>query len=405
MLKFVLKIKKRFRKKSVKFFFKFVFLKPVIFLLEKFYRTDWSREIIAKSIVDPDYKHLFAGDRSRGLLLNKVHSYNHLRMRKLMIHEILSKSKGKRIIIGPWLAEVGYEVLYWSPFINYLIQNKIIVPEKSIVLTRGSAHVWYPKEIKKRIEMFEFISPEEFKKINKDRIQETSSEKHIKFTQSELNLIKKCVKDYDELTDYILHPSIMYNFLSSWIKSGEGKKFLDRTLAPRKHAELVTNKLLDDLPENYDVIRFYSRDSMPNNKLNREFALDLIFNLIKKRPVIVLNSSFNFDNHDDFPVSLRQNIITIDHLMTPQNNLALQSAVIAKANCYYGTYGGLSYVPIFYGVPVVSFYSNKKGLNTVHQGLANNIAMEFEVSFSVFKVDDFKRMFLENSNNLTLELL
>ena len=394
MIKFFIKLKNL----RIRRFIKLFFVKQAVAVLKIFYGTDIAREITAKAVVDPEYKFLFAGDRSRGLLLNTIHTYNQLRMKKLMFKEILGKSEGKKIIIGPWLAEVGYEVLYWSPFISYLIQENVIDPNQAIILTRGSAYVWYPEELKTRVEIFECISPEEFKTINDHRIRETSSEKHITCSQSEIDLVQKCIKDYDPKTTYILHPSIMYNFMSNWIKGGEGKKFIERILAPRQHLEVKTDEFHMELPEEYDVVRFYSRDTMPDNEANRKFILGLISKLAKNRPVVVLNSMFNFDEHNDFEISTKHSVITVDHLMTPQNNLALQSKVIAGANCFYGTYGGLSYVPIFNGVPVISFYSSKLGLNTVHHDLANHIAMGFDVSFSVFKVQDFERTFLSGSN-------
>ena len=42
---------------------------------------------------------------------------------------------------------------------------------------------------------------------------------------------------------------------------------------------------------------------------------------------------------------------TIDHLMTPEDNLAVQTAVVAHATAFVGTYGGFSYLAPFLASP------------------------------------------------------
>ena len=56
----------------------------------------------------------------------------------------------------------------------------------------------------------------------------------------------------------------------------------------------------------------------------------------------------------------------VDHLMTPQRNLDLQTRIIANARAFVGTYGGLAYVAPFYGVPSVGFYSQESDLMSAH---------------------------------------
>jgi hypothetical protein len=52
-------------------------------------------------------------------------------------------------------------------------------------------------------------------------------------------------------------------------------------------------------------------------------------------------------------------VLTIADHMIPERNLAVQSAVIARARAFVGTYGGYSYLAPFYGVSAVAFYSQR----------------------------------------------
>ena len=47
----------------------------------------------------------------------------------------------KPVIAGPWLAEVGYEVLYWIPFLRWFCDAHRVPRERLIVL---SAAGWKP---------------------------------------------------------------------------------------------------------------------------------------------------------------------------------------------------------------------------------------------------------------------
>ena len=56
----------------------------------------------------------------------------------------------------------------------------------------------------------------------------------------------------------------------------------------------------------------------------------------------------------------------VDHLMTPERNLELQTRIISNARAFVGTYGGLAYLAPFYGVPSFAFYSTEAELVPAH---------------------------------------
>ena len=56
----------------------------------------------------------------------------------------------------------------------------------------------------------------------------------------------------------------------------------------------------------------------------------------------------------------------------PRDNLALQSAVVAGAAGFAGTYGGFSYLAPFFGVPSTAYYSNVHGFSPRHLVMARS---------------------------------
>ena len=55
---------------------------------------------------------------------------------------VLGRS-GRPIIVGPWLSETGFELLYWIPFLAWAKTYGNFDPEQLVVVSRGGAAPWY----------------------------------------------------------------------------------------------------------------------------------------------------------------------------------------------------------------------------------------------------------------------
>jgi hypothetical protein len=92
----------------------------------------------------------------------------------------------------------------------------------------------------------------------------------------------------------------------------------------------------------------------------------VIRSLSNELPVVLLNTGLNIDDHADLQVSGGMGVYRVDHLMTLEANLDVQTRIISRARAFVGTYGGLSYLGPFYGVPSFGFYSNESELVPAH---------------------------------------
>jgi hypothetical protein len=70
----------------------------------------------------------------------------------------------------------------------------------------------------------------------------------------------------------------------------------------------------------------------------------------------MLNPGVRVDDHDDIDLPAMANVWSLPPA-APEDNLAMQSAVIGRARGFVGTYGGFSYLAPFHGVPSIAFYS------------------------------------------------
>ena len=72
------------------------------------------------------------------------------------------------------------------------------------------------------------------------------------------------------------------------------------------------------------------------------------------------------DDHGDLEVTDGRGVYRVDHQMTPERNLEVQTEIISRAKAFVGTYGGLAYLGPYYGVPSIGFYSEETELVPVH---------------------------------------
>ncbi len=88
---------------------------------------------------------------------------------------------------------------------------------------------------------------------------------------------------------------------------------------------------------------------------------------------MLLDTGVRFDDHDDYPRSARGRLYTLDRLMTPATNLAVQTAAIRGADAYFGTYGGFCYLAPLCGTDAVTFYSHPQGFRFDHLEIAKRV--------------------------------
>ena len=65
------------------------------------------------------------------------------------------------ILAGPWLSEVGYEVLYWVPFLRWVKAAYRIPDERIVVMSRGGTASWYRDISPHYVEALDYASPQE----------------------------------------------------------------------------------------------------------------------------------------------------------------------------------------------------------------------------------------------------
>jgi hypothetical protein len=84
---------------------------------------------------------------------------------------------------------------------------------------------------------------------------------------------------------------------------------------------------------------------------------------------------------------------SLPHDLPPADNLAVQTAIVAGAAAFVGTYGGFSYLAPFHGVPATAYYSNAGGFSPHHLTMARSALAQLhgESRLDVRAVEDSHR--------------
>jgi glycosyltransferase involved in cell wall biosynthesis len=279
--------------------------------------------------------------------------------------ERLRKSSGP-ILVGPWISEVGFEVLYWAPFLNWAITAYGLQSRRLIVISRGGAQLWYQHLTAEYVDVFDLLTIEEYRIGNEERWSDRGHQKQFEVTGMEQEILDRARKKLGFEQAQVLHPSLMYKLLRFFWYGKASVRLLTHHTDYRRLTLTGAADELRGLPEDYVAVRFYFRPSFPDTPDNRRFAADAVRMLSRDMPVVLLNTGLDLDDHIDLDVSGGKGVYRVDHLMTPQRNLQLQTRIIANARAFVGTYGGLAYVAPFYGVPSIGFYSQESDLMPAH---------------------------------------
>jgi hypothetical protein len=281
---------------------------------------------------------------------------------------------GKPIIVGPWLSETGFELLYWIPFLNWAKSYGNFRDDRLTVVSRGGCSTWYRHMTASYRDVFEFYAPDEFRARNDQRIlQQGGLQKHVEIADFDQEIIDRVVHAQGLGDVEVLHPSLMYKLFRIFWRLQASVGLVQGFTVHKRIEKPELGGLAAELPDEYIAVKFYTNNSFPDTASNRAFIAAYLNQLSATSDVVLLNTGVRFDDHDDFQPANRVRIHTVEHLMRPHTNLDVQTRIIAHARAFVGTYGGFSYLAPLLGVNTLAFFSDASGFRIDHLEIAKRV--------------------------------
>lgn len=284
------------------------------------------------------------------------------------------------------MGEVGLETLYWQAFVDAFKTRFQIDPARLIPLTRSGAHIWYGSP--KAVEIYGMRDVRDVRVENRLRIAKTGMIKQMAVTPFDRALYRDA-RETLGLTDALtLHPAWMYQTLQPFWNGDRGLTWVEQAL---RFAPVPIPQIPMDLPPRYVAVSFYARGTWPPTSQTADCARETIALIAKQIPVVILHQGLHMDDHVEYvPKSLPENVILLSDKtsITPQNSLAVISAVMAKASAFVGTYGGLSHLALRYGIPSVNLFTEWRGILLAHRQLSEALALQTNVAYHILKLHE-----------------
>lgn len=290
------------------------------------------------------------------------------------------------VVVGPWLSELGYELLYWIPFLTAICETRGVDPARLTVLSRGGVASWYAGLAGRYVEIFDHCSAEEFRLSAETRqARQAGSQKQFHVDDFDFDLLERAGLSGHRL----LHPRLMYRAFHPFFAGLRSLEFLHSRLQFRRfHAP--KHPVVDTLPPSYAAVKFYTRPSFPADAANQAAVEAYVRRLATHGPVVVLDQPHAVDDHGHFHIEAGDNIHFIGAAVDLSDNLAAQTAVLGRATSFTGTYGGFCYLPMRLGRSAVGVMAGTDSVIGVHAAAIFAMSEALGGGLSLLQAETFR---------------
>jgi hypothetical protein len=275
------------------------------------------------------------------------------------------------ILAGPWLSEVGYEVLYWVPFLRWVKAAYRIPDERIIVMSRGGTAGWYRDISSRYVEVLDHATPQELAAR-----AAAGALKQRDISELDRRLIERAAAAAGSVAGtggamHVLHPSLMFRWFSSFWSGHETLGFVERHT---RHARIQPPDVGVPvaLPSGYVAVKFYGARSLPDDPAVRMQLRSMVDALSDRFPIVQLDTGLGLDDHADVRLDAGDRVTSISGRLDARTNLAVQTRIIAGAQMFVGTCGSLAWLAPLLGVPTVPVFTDASFLHA-HLHLARRV--------------------------------
>jgi hypothetical protein len=253
------------------------------------------------------------------------------------------------VVVGPWLSEIGFEILYWIPLLRRLLARSGVRPAQVTAISRGGVGDWYAGVADGYVDVHDLMG-REFLAVQRTRVDSAGDEKQMQVTALDRELWRRAGVG-DALA---VHPLVMYSRLRYWWAGEAGPDELRRRCDWRRfHAPEPPSCAL---PERFVAAKPYFSACFPDTPANLRFVSELLLELAGALDVVLLSTGLRLDEHAEAHLADHERIHRLGDLEA-RTNLAEQTRVLARADGLVSTYGGPAYLGSFLGVPTAGIAS------------------------------------------------
>lgn len=278
-------------------------------------------------------------------------------------------SSEKPILVGPWMGNANWELLYWRPYVSWLLEQLDRSGRRVIAVSRAGADVWYRALSSEYVDLLDLYSLEEFERVNAERLRVTGMRKQRYMSDVERDILNLVARGLDlDLDDCdVVHPATMFRMLDEvW----RGRLPPDFALQYCRFPSLeATPPVGLDLPARYIAVRFSVEPTYGDRAAAHDYVNELVQALAAGIPVVSLDTGYSVEGAE-FELKPCNGVISMHDRVPARRSLELQTQVVAGATAFVGTLGGSVPLAMSCGIPTTGLYLEQPGLAAVHRAIA-----------------------------------
>jgi hypothetical protein len=278
------------------------------------------------------------------------------------------------LLVGPFVGEVGYELLYWRPFVRRLLRTRRVDPERVTVVTRGGAGAWYADVAARSLDVFELMPPSRVRDRVEESVAAVGQRKQLVEDALDRELIAAAIARAGAAR--VVHPRFMYAQLRFlW---DEGMRPAADALALGDHDPLprldLPAAIEARLPDRFVAAKVYFNEALTPASEVLAQLVQVLASVAADLPVVLLEAGTSVDDHADWGAA-GIDVVRVGDLIDPASNLAVQAEIVARAESLVATYGGFSYLGPLTGTPTLAVWDRREG-NARHEQILRTVHPE-----------------------------
>jgi len=274
------------------------------------------------------------------------------------------------VILGPYLSDVGFEVLYWRPFVAWMREQYGPRSTPVVMVSRGRVAGWYADLTSHYVDVCDVTAVETFLQRNQERIRDAGSVKQTIITDFEQELLDDVAKRFDAPKSAVLHPSVLHRACSKIWNGAVPSEWL------RAHARYLRFSETASPPDvvggqPYVAVSFWFNSCFSDTQRHRHLVQDVIDELSRRLPVLVIEQPgpLGMGTRD-----AHERVHRVAPAPEAEDHLRTQAHIIAGASAFIGTFGGISLTAPFYNRPTMMVYGEASGPFARHAPVCRGIA-------------------------------
>ncbi len=265
------------------------------------------------------------------------------------------------VVVGPWTSEIGFELLYWIPFLERLRSRGALVRERTYVVSRGANAAWYGHIGAHHYNFFDAVPPQEYQTVVSDRAR--TIEKQIAIDAFDRKVLRLALARFGLAEYHLVHPFLMYDLLLPIWRAGLPVEYEVPHVDFRPFATTPSDSWREAMADlegrPYVALKLYFNQNFRDTAENVAWARGFVEALGRRTTVALLDVSVGLDNHDPLGLDDGQGVVRLAGRVPLSENLGFQTEVVRGARCFIATLGGFCFLPAFLRSRCVALYSGE----------------------------------------------